>query len=150
MVELERMINSLEWIIQTQTLSYDQITHFCGQLSYSLTTFGQILQCRLKNKMTIINLVKLLTKLYTILDEFTRQVFKRIVFKLIMAFLSSFLKQMIKNKTPIRDEFEKLASISGSQLQQPCYGFLTYTMVFHEIRLKIMQNLYFYLEFGIR
>jgi hypothetical protein len=36
---------------------------------------------------------------------------------------------MIKNKTPIRDEFEKLASISGSQLQQPCYGFLTYTMV---------------------
>jgi hypothetical protein len=36
---------------------------------------------------------------------------------------------MIKNKTPVRDEFEKLASISGSQLQQPCYGFLTYTMV---------------------
>ncbi|CAF3675933.1 unnamed protein product [Rotaria sordida] len=107
-VDLERMINSLEWIIQTQILSHDQIIHFCGQLSYSLTTFGQILQCRLKNKMTIINIVKLLTKLYTILDEFTRQ--------------------MIKNKTPIRDEFEKLASISGSQLQQPCYGFLTYTM----------------------
>jgi hypothetical protein len=38
---------------------------------------------------------------------------------------------MIKNKTTIRDEFEKLASISGSQLQQPCYGFLTYTMVIH-------------------
>jgi len=56
----------------------------------------------------IINIVKILIKLYTILDEFTRQ--------------------MIKNKTPIRDEFEKLASISGSQLQQPCYGFLTYTM----------------------
>ena len=36
---------------------------------------------------------------------------------------------MVKNKTAIRDEFEKLASISGSQLQQPCYGFLTYTMV---------------------
>ncbi|CAF1185633.1 unnamed protein product [Adineta ricciae] len=106
--ELERMINSLEWIIQTQILSNDQITHFCGQLSYSMTTFGQILQCRLKNKMMIINIVKLLTKLYTILDEFTRQ--------------------MVKNKTPIRDEFEKLASISGSQLQQPCYGFLTYTM----------------------
>ncbi|CAF3531820.1 unnamed protein product [Rotaria sp. Silwood1] len=108
LVDLERMINSLEWIIQTQILSHDQIIHFCGQLSYSLTTFGQILQCRLKNKMTIINIVKLLTKLYTILDEFTRQ--------------------MIKNKIPIRDEFEKLASISGSQLQQPCYGFLTYTM----------------------
>jgi hypothetical protein len=74
-VELERMINSLEWIIQTQLLSNDQITHFCGQLSYSMTTFGQILQCRLKNKMMIINIVKLLTKLYTILDEFTRQVF---------------------------------------------------------------------------
>lgn len=73
-VELERMINSLEWIIQTQTLSNDQITHFCGQLSYSVTIFGQILQCRLKNKVTIINIVKLLTKLYTILDEFTRQV----------------------------------------------------------------------------
>ncbi|CAF3531745.1 unnamed protein product [Rotaria sp. Silwood1] len=68
------MINSLEWIIQTQILSYDQISHFCGQLSYSLTTFGQILQCRLKNKMTIINIVKLLTKLYTILDEFTHQI----------------------------------------------------------------------------
>ncbi|CAF5111434.1 unnamed protein product, partial [Rotaria sp. Silwood1] len=67
LVDLERMINSLEWIIQTQILSHDQITHFCGQLSYSLTTFGQILQCRLKNKMTIINIVKLLTKLYTIL-----------------------------------------------------------------------------------
>ncbi|CAF0781446.1 unnamed protein product [Adineta steineri] len=108
LIELERMINSLEWIIQTQNLSNDQITHFCGQLSYSMTTFGQILQCRLKNKMMIIHIVKLLTKLYTILDEFTRQ--------------------MVKNKTPIRDEFEKLASISGSQLQQPCYGFLTYTM----------------------
>ena len=103
------MINSLEWIIQTQNLSPDHVTHFCGQLTYSMTTFGQILQCRLKNKMTIVTIVKLLTKLYTILDEFTRQV--------------------IKNKTPIRDEFEKLASISGSQLQQPCYGFLTYTMV---------------------
>jgi len=109
LMELERMINSLEWIIQTQNLSHEQITHFCAQLSYSMTTFGQILQCRLKNKMTIINIVKILTKLYTILDEFTRQ--------------------MLKNKTPIRDEFEKLASISGSQLQQPCYGFLTYTMV---------------------
>ncbi|CAF1370108.1 unnamed protein product [Rotaria magnacalcarata] len=107
-VELERMINSLEWIIQTQSLSQDQVTHFCGQVSYSVTTFGQIVQCRLKNRMTIINIVKLITKLYTILDEFTRQ--------------------MIKNKTPIRDEFEKLASISGSQLQQPCYGFVTYTM----------------------
>ena len=74
LVELERMINSLEWIIQTQILSNEQITHFCGQLSYSMTTFGQILQCRLKNKMTIINIVKILTKLYTILDEFTRQV----------------------------------------------------------------------------
>ena len=74
LVELERMINSLEWIIQTQSLSNDQMTHFCGQLSYSMTTFGQILQCRLKNKMMIIHVVKLLTKLYTILDEFTRQV----------------------------------------------------------------------------
>ena len=74
LVELERMVNSLEWIIQTQTLSYDQIIHFCGQLSYSVTTFGQILQCRLKNKMTIINIVKLLITLYTILEEFTRQV----------------------------------------------------------------------------
>lgn len=74
LIELERMINSLEWIIQTQILSNEQITHFCGQLSYSMTTFGQILQCRLKNKMTIINLVKSLTKLYTILDELTRQV----------------------------------------------------------------------------
>ncbi len=45
---------------------------------------------------------------------------------------------MIKNKTAIRDEFEKLASISGSQLQQPCYGFLTYTMV---ILFVIIQNL---------
>lgn len=106
--ELERMINSLEWIIQTQLLSSEQMTHFCGQLSYSMTTFGQILQCRIKNKMMIINIVKLITKLYTILVEFTRQ--------------------MIKNKIPIRDEFEKLSSISGSQLQQPCYGFLTYTM----------------------
>ena len=42
--------------------------------------------------------------------------------------------QMIKNKIPIRDEFEKLASISGSQLQQPCYGFLTYTMVSRSMR----------------
>ncbi|CAF3234674.1 unnamed protein product [Rotaria sp. Silwood2] len=118
------MINSLEWIIQTQILSYDQITHFCVQLSYSLATFEQILQCRLKNKMTIINIVKLLTKLYTILDEFTRQI--------------------INNKTPIRDEFEKLASISGSQLQQPCYGFLTYTMIICYIKSKIMRNLYFF------
>ncbi len=74
LIELERMINSLEWIIQTQILSNEQITHFCRQLSYSMTTFGQILQCRLKNKMMIINIVKILTKLYTILDEFTRQV----------------------------------------------------------------------------
>ncbi len=43
---------------------------------------------------------------------------------------------MIKNKTPIRDEFEKLASISGSQLQQPCYGFLTYTMVINFQKFK--------------
>ena len=74
LVELERMINSLEWIIQTQILSNEQMTNFCGQLSYSMTTFGQILQCRLKNKTMIIHIVKLLTKLYTILDEFTRQV----------------------------------------------------------------------------
>jgi hypothetical protein len=52
-------------------------------------------------------------------------------------------------KTPIRDEFEKLASISGSQLQQPCYGFLTYTMVNYEIRL-MFKRAFIYLEFGIR
>ena len=80
LVELERMINSLEWIIQTQTLLYDQIIHFCGQLSYSVTTFGQILQCRLKNKITIINIVKLLTKLYTILEELTCQVRLQFIF----------------------------------------------------------------------
>lgn len=76
LVELERMINSLEWINQTQLLSDEQMTHFCGQLSFTMTTFGQILQCRLKNKMTIINIVKLLTKLYTILENLTRQVIR--------------------------------------------------------------------------
>jgi len=45
---------------------------------------------------------------------------------------------MIKNKIPIRDEFEKLASISGSQLQQPCYGFLTYTMVILFEKIKYL------------
>ncbi len=74
LVELERIVNSLEWIIQTQTLSNEQTTHFCAQLSYTMTTCGQILQCRLKSKPMIINIVKLLTKVYMILDEFTRQV----------------------------------------------------------------------------
>ena len=56
---------------------------------------------------------------------------------------------MIKNKMPIRDEFEKLASISGSQLQQPCYGFLTYTMVNLFRIIKYLIRCLF-LEFRIR
>jgi hypothetical protein len=77
----------IEWIIQTQILSNEQIIHFCGQLSYSMTTFGQILQCRLKNKMMIIHIVKLLTKLYTILDEFTRQVLIKITVNILLFFV---------------------------------------------------------------
>jgi len=50
---------------------------------------------------------------------------------------------MIKNKIPIRDEFEKLASISGSQLQQPCYGFLTYTMVILFVMIQNLNQLLF-------
>ena len=56
---------------------------------------------------------------------------------------------MIKNKIGIRDEFEKLASISGSQLQQPCYGFLTYTMVIYFLMEKFFFNCCI-LEFRIR
>lgn len=56
---------------------------------------------------------------------------------------------MIKNKTSVRNEFEKLASISGSQLQQPCYGFLTYTMVIDFLRL-LFGFVCLFVDFGIR
>ena len=59
------------------------------------------------------------------------------------------LFKMVKNKTAIRDEFEKLASISGSQLQQPCYGFLTYTMVANHHWNRLSEGSVALLEFRI-
>jgi hypothetical protein len=38
-----------------------------------MTTFGQSLQCRLNNKMMFSHMDKLLSKLYTILDEINCQ-----------------------------------------------------------------------------
>ncbi|CAF0743259.1 unnamed protein product [Didymodactylos carnosus] len=73
LVETERLINSLEWIIHTQSMKEKKEILFCQQMSYLITTFSQLTQTKIVNKPYITTIFKLLIKLYNILCNLTKQ-----------------------------------------------------------------------------